>query len=267
MKIEKNIISDIPAFKQDIDNKKDLPYIPAKPLNNMCKSFFLYVVGSPGSGKTSTIQSLLTSHPSKKQPNKPKYFYKFWDNIFLISGSLQTLSNKFLKLLPDHKKYNEYSDELLQDIIDELSEGENDNNLIIIDDCIKSLKKSKIITACALNRRHLTHDKEQDGFGGLSLMILSQKFTLLDLSLRNACSHFMIYKTSNFTELKRIREEIMYDLNDDEFNEYIKKGWGKPYSFLFIELNKAKKDKYFIKFDKVVFEDSDDDEDYDSIEV
>jgi GTPase SAR1 family protein len=113
MKIERNKLSDIPAFKQDIDNKNDLPYIPAKPLDKMCKSFFLYVIGSPGSGKTSTNQSLLTSHPTKSQPNKPKYFYKFWDNIFLISGSLQTLSNKFLKLLPDHKKHNEYSDNLL----------------------------------------------------------------------------------------------------------------------------------------------------------
>lgn len=268
MKIEKNSISEIPAFKQDIDNKNDLPYIPAKPLDKMCKSFFLYVIGSPGSGKTSTIQSLLTSHPTKSQPNKPKYFYKFWDNIFLISGSLQTLSNKFLKLLPDHKKHNEYSDNLLEEIIDELREGENDNNLIIIDDCIKSLKKSKIITACALNRRHLTHDPEQDGFGGVSLLVISQKFTLLDLSLRNACSHFMIYKTSNFSELKRIREEIMYDLTDDEFNDYTKLGWKKPYSFLFIDLNKPKEDKYFIKFDKVIFDDNDDDEDFEeTIEV
>jgi hypothetical protein len=260
MRIEKNSISNIPAFIQSIDNKSDLPYIPKKPLDNMCKSFFLYVIGSPGSGKTSTIQSLLTSHPTKSQPNKPKYFYKFWDNIFLISGSLQTLSNQFLKLLPDHKKNNEYTDDLLQEIIDELKEGDNDNNLIIIDDCIKSLKKSKIITACALNRRHLTHDPEQDGFGGLSLMVISQKFTLLDLSLRNACSHFMIFKTSNFTELKRIKEEIMYDLTDDEFNQYIKIGWKKPYSFLFIDLNKPKKNKYYIIFDKIIFETDDEDD-------
>jgi len=268
MRIEKNSISNIPAFIQSIDNKSDLPYIPKKPLDNMCKSFFLYVIGSPGSGKTSTIQSLLTSHPTKSQPNKPKYFYKFWDNIFLISGSLQTLSNQFLKLLPDHKKNNEYTDDLLQEIIDELKEGENDNNLVIIDDCIKSLKKSKIITACALNRRHLTHDPEKDGFGGLSLMVISQKFTLLDLSLRNACSHFMIFKTSNFTELKRLKEEIMYDLTDDEFNQYIKIGWKKPYSFLFIDLNKPKKNKYYIKFDKVIFDTDDEDDLYDeTIEV
>jgi hypothetical protein len=267
MRIEKNSISNIPAFIQSIDNKSDLPYIPKKPLDNMCKSFFLYVIGSPGSGKTSTIQSLLTSHPTKSQPNKPKYFYKFWDNIFLISGSLQTLSNQFLKLLPDHKKNNEYTDDLLQEIIDELKEGDNDNNLIIIDDCIKSLKKSKIITACALNRRHLTHDPEQDGFGGLSLMVISQKFTLLDLSLRNACSHFMIFKTSNFTELKRIKEEIMYDLTDDEFNQYIKIGWKKPYSFLFIDLNKPKKNKYYIKFDKIIFDDDEDDFEDETIEI
>jgi hypothetical protein len=138
---------------------------------------------------------------------------------------------------------------------------------LIIDDCIKSLKKSKIITACALNRRHLTHNPDEEGFGGLALLVISQKFTLLDLSLRNACSHFMIYKTSNFSELKRIREEIMYDLTDNEFNDYTKLGWLKPYSFLFIDLNKPKENKYYIKFDKVIFDTDEDEEDFETIEI
>jgi len=243
MKIIKNQLSEIPPFKSKIDNLDDLPYIPQKPLNNMCKSFLLYVIGSPGSGKTSCIMSLLTSHPTKKQPNKPKYMYKLFDNIHLISASLQTLPKSFTKLLPDEKKHNKYSDDLLIDIIDTLQQGENENNLLVMDDCIKDLNRSKILSKVCLNRRHICQDEEQEGNAGLAIMIISQKFTLLNLEYRNACSHFIIFKISNFTELKRIREEIAYDLTDEEFNQLTKLAWKEKYSFLFIDLNKEKNNK------------------------
>ena len=258
MKIIKNDISNIPAYKSSIDDTKDLPYIPKKPLNNMCKSFLLYVIGSPGSGKTSTIMSLLTSHPTKKQPNKPKYFYKLFDNIHLINASLQTLPKSFTKLLPDEKKHNKYTDELLTDIVDTLQEGENENNLIVMDDVIKDLNRSRILSKVCLNRRHICQDEEQEGNAGLAIMIISQKFTLLNLEYRNAVSHFIIFKTSNANELKRIKEEICYDLEDYEFDTLTKMAWKDKYSFLFIDLNKNKNDKYFFRFDKVLFDDDDD---------
>ena len=69
MRIIKNKISEIPAFKSKIDDLKDLPYIPEEPLPK--KSFLLYINGSPASGKTSLMMSLLTSHPTKKSPLKP----------------------------------------------------------------------------------------------------------------------------------------------------------------------------------------------------
>jgi hypothetical protein len=78
----------------------------------------------------------------------------------------------------------------------------------------------------------------------------------------------MIYKTSNFSELRRLKEELMYDLTDEEFNQYTKLAWSKPYSFLFIDLNKPKEEKYYIKFDKVIFDNDDDDEEiFETIEV
>ena len=52
MKVLKNTkINYIPPVSMPIDNLSDLPYIPASPLP--AKSFALYVVGQPGSGKTS----------------------------------------------------------------------------------------------------------------------------------------------------------------------------------------------------------------------
>jgi hypothetical protein len=79
-------------------------------------------------------------------------------------------------------------------------------------------------------------------------------------------SHFILFKTSNASELKRIKEEIMYDLDDDEFNELTKLAWRDKYSFIFVDLNKPKNEKYYIKFDKVVFDNESEDEtiEYDS---
>jgi len=258
MKIIQNKISQIPAFKSQIDNTSDLPFIPHKPLP--VKSFLLYVIGSPGSGKTSLVMSLLTSHPSKKNKDKNLYYYKFFDNIHLISGSLQTLPQTFLKQLPDNKKHNKYDDELMEDIIENLKQSENENNLIVLDDVIKDLNRSKILSKIFLNRRHITHNENEDGQGGLSIITLSQKYSLLALEYRSAVSHLILFKTSNASELKRLKDEVMYDLDDDEFNQLTKLAWREKYSFIFIDLNKPKNEKYYIKFDKVIFDEDDDDE-------
>jgi Cdc6-like AAA superfamily ATPase len=231
MRIIKNKISEIPAFKSQIDNTSDLPFIPHKPLP--VKSFLLYINGSPGSGKTSLMMSLLTSHPSKKNKDKNLYYYKFFDNIHLISASLQTLPHSFLKQLPDEKKHNKYNDDLMEDIIENLKEGDNDNNLIVLDDVIKDLNRSKILSKIFLNRRHITH---------------------------NEISHLILFKISSAPELKRVREEVCYDLTEDEFKTLTKLAWKNKYDFLFIDLNKPKNDKYYIKFDKVIFDEDDDDE-------
>jgi hypothetical protein len=133
---------------------------------------------------------------------------------------------------------------------------------------IKDLNRSKILSKIFLNRRHITHNSEMEGQGGLAVIVLSQKFTLLNLEYRNAVSHFILFKTSNASELKRIKEEIMYDLDDDEFNELTKLAWKDKFSFIFVDLNKPKNEKYYIKFDKVVFDNDSEDEtiEYDSEE-
>ena len=258
MRIIKNKISEIPAFKSQIDNTSDLPFIPEKPLP--VKSFLLYVNGFPGSGKSSLMMSLLTSHPTKKNKDKNLYYYKFFDNIHLISGSLQTLPNSFLKQLPDNKKHNKYDDNKMINIIESLQQGDNDNNLIVLDDVIKDLNRSKILSKIFLNRRHITHNENTEGQGGLSIMVLSQKYSLLQLEYRNAISHLILFKISSAPELKRVKEEVMYDLDDDEFNQLTKLAWSKKYDFIFIDLNKPKNEKYYIKFDKVVFDEDNDDE-------
>ena len=237
-----NSLSKIPKAACDIDSCSDLAYKPKSPLP--AKSFCMYIVGSPGSGKTNLWQSLLLS-------KDPKYYTKFFDLVHLISGSLATLPKKVIKALPDERTSNQFSDELLTEIVQKLQSGPNTNNLIILDDVIKDLKRSKILSKVFLNRRHCTHDENQDKNGGLSIIVTSQKYTLLPLEQRTACSHAILFKSANRQEIDRIREEIMFDLEPAQQDTLLKEAWREPYSFLFIAINAPRDQKYFIKFDRV----------------
>ena len=251
MKIIENVISAIPRVPMDIDNLKDLPYIPISPLP--AKSFAMLICGAPGSGKTNLLMALLTSHSTKKK-FKPTYYFKFFDKIEFISASIATLPDNFLKQLPDEQKHNKFSDDLLIDIVNQMADGENDNNLLVLDDVIRDITRSKNLSKIYLNRRHLTHNKEEEGHGGMSIITTSQKFSLLPLEFRNAMSDVIVFKSSNSSEINRIVDELLYDLDKDQQKELLEMAWKDPYSFLYIKVNKPLKDKYYIKFDKVNFD-------------
>lgn len=252
MKVIKNELSQVPHIKMDIDDLKELPFIPKEPLPK--KSFAMYLVGSPASGKSNLLMALMSSHPTKSKPNKPLYYFKYFDRIELISGSLQTLPKKILSLLPDEQLHDHFNDELLQKLLEDMKQGENSNNLIILDDSVKDIVRSKTLSKCFLNRRHCTYNPENEGQGGLSIITASQKYNLLPLEIRCNQSHVILFKSSNKAEIECVTNELMSDLNKDEIKSLLEMAWREKYSFLMIDVNKPKEEKYYIKFDKVEFD-------------
>ena len=263
MKVLKNTkLNYIPPVNMPIDDLSDLPYIPASPLPP--KSFAMYIVGQPGSGKTSLWNSLLLSHPTKKNKTIPRMYYRFFDHVWLISPSMNTLPLSKLKL-KDERMFMKYNDDILDEILEEEREGENLNNVIILDDCIRDLSKSKNLCRTILNRRHQTQNNDEDGQSGLSIMITSQKYNGLPLYLRANISHIMVFQTKNRKELDALKDEVMADLTPKEQEDVLNLAWKDRYGFLFIDLNKKKEDRYYQNFNKIVFEDetTEDDEDDD----
>jgi len=245
MKTIDNKLSRIPKMPCDVDNLDDLPYIPIEPLP--VKSFAMYIVGSPGSGKTNILISLLTS-------KKPKYYLKFFDHIELISASMATLPSKFKSKLHDSQKHDKFSDEMIMKVVGKMKDGDNDNNLLVLDDVIRQITRSRVLSQIYLNRRHITHSEDKDENGGLSIMTVSQKYSLLPLEFRNAQSDFILFKSSNSMEVNKIKDELLHDLNKVEQDELLDMAWSKPYGFLYIKINKPRDEKYYINFDKVIFE-------------
>jgi hypothetical protein len=257
MKIEQNKkLSYIPLISQNVDNHSNLAYKVAEPLEAM--NSFSYIVGSAGSGKSSLFLALLCSHPTKKKPLEPRFYYKYFDKIYLCSNSLASLPLSKLNL-NEHRVHNKFSDEILKDIIEtEREDEENNNCLLVLDDCIKQLKKnSDELCKVILNRRHILTNPEGEGCAGLSVFILSQRYNELPLTFRCNTSSIYLFRTDNKKELDNIREELMSDLTKEQQNKVLKLAWNDRYSFLLIKNNKPTSERYFQRFNKIIINELD----------
>jgi len=247
--VKRSYLSEIPVVKSNVENDC-LPYVPFSPLP---KKGSLYICGSPASGKTTLMTSLLLSHPTRKSPKKPRYYYRYFDRVEMISNSIQTLPLKKFGL-PEEQVHNQYSDELLEEIIDDIHEDENYNSLILLDDCIRDLSRSKILTKTILNRRHCTHNASEENQASLSIWITSQKYNMLPLSLRCNMSHMIVFRTTNKAELTAIKDELMTDLNPTQQDDILKLAWDRPYGFLFIDVYSPRDKRYYSNFDLISVE-------------
>ena len=262
MKVIENLkLNNFELVKQNVDDLSNLPYIPTNPLEPI--NMFSFFVGASGSGKTSLVLQLLCSHPTKKHPEKSRAYYKYFDRIYLISASLQSLPLDKLNLNED-RIFNKYSDDLMKQIIEtEQEDDENNNVLIILDDVIKSLKNNKeadFLTKCILNRRHILNNPNKNGSAGLSIWIMSQKFNALPLIFRINCSSVYLLRsvTQNTKEKNCIKDELMADLSNEEQEQLFKTEKKKKYNFLLILNKKPKKERYYSNFNLVQFENDSD---------
>ena len=79
--------------------------------------------------------------------------------------------------VPKSQQFRQINDDIVDAILADLrSVKTNMNNMLILDDVIKDITGSKRLSHVFLNRRHITHDAEKEGSGGLSVMIVSQVY-------------------------------------------------------------------------------------------
>jgi hypothetical protein len=238
-------LSEVPRAPCQIDDLSDLPYVPEPPLP--AKSFAMYIVGAPGSGKSNLWQAMLVS-------KNPLYYRGLFDRIELVSGSLGTLADKVTDQLPSDQQYPYLNDDLLVEILENMKKdpencpNRNANTLLVLDDVIKDITRTKDLSKVFLNRRHVTHSHSKEGNGGLAIMVTSQKYNLLPLEFRGACDHVILFRTSNAKELRAITDELMQDLSPEQQRELMKDGWSKRYSFITVKLCEPTESRYYIKF-------------------
>ena len=198
-------------------------------INDLEKNFFLYIVGKPGSGKSTIISEMLLN---------PELLNNKFDFIFLFSPS----QIQDLQLSKDKNWFTDFSISKIFDIIEAINKLNKMNLeiLFIFDDMISLFKKYKTdtdLTKFIFNRRHLLQNN-----GKISIMITSQNYIMLPSHLRSNITHLLIFSL-NAKELITIIGDCSISLTLYEIKQLYK----NIYDFLYINLINGKIYKNFLE--------------------
>ena len=210
------VIIDIPL------EPKPKPPLPDK--NGFCIS----IVGPAGSGKTSVMLSMIKS--------KDGYRKRFHKIICVIpSSSLNSLKANPLEDLPDNQKFEELTEDNLDDIIGMIEENREEDllTLLLMDDVSQSLQDPHLLKKMMrlyLNRRHLK----------LSIMSIGHSLTgkgALPYTIRKNCSHLILFKPSSSLD---ILNTDFLNMKKEKFKELMDYVYQDPHDHLMIELSMNK---------------------------
>lgn len=186
------------------------------------KPFLMVISAKVASGKSTTLAFMLK-----------KIYNQYFDKVFFCSSNIHNQSITDIAYetihIPPHRLYDDFNESIMMEIKDEIQEDEDfkqSQYLLIIDDLPTELNKrnSKIVKQF-LKHRHLH----------LSIIITTQKLNLLNTSIRNNCSHFIVFKTNNKDERKSLAS--MVEISEDIFYEYLDYSTTQKYNFLFIDMS------------------------------
>ncbi len=205
-------------------NKPKDENLNLKELHPMLMKYFTNTlfIAPTGVGKTNLIINLL---------DRPRFYKNKFDKIILFSNTYHNDKIwKACKSIDEDNVYVDYSDEKLQEIVDEQRQAIEDeepiNTLIIFDDIIQQINKhSALINKLVMRNRHYY----------LTIWITTQKYSLVSPTIRNNISYDILFGIKN----KKEKEFIINELSDNISEEDFTKMWdyaldGKNYNFMVI---------------------------------
>ena len=227
-RVEKNILPDIP--------------------------FLLLIVGRVKSGKTIIINNLALSK---------RFYGDDFDSIIVISPTIY--SDPVNKYLAEEATFTfeQYSDELIDQLIEIIEEDDSDNKfLLILDDIVGNVKfkrnTSKIdkLTELATKYRHMGNGEKE---GKLSIIIATQQFKFISPIMRLNASGYIIGGHQSPAELKAMSEEmsVFTKGNPKKFYEIFNRSKKDNYDFLYLSLKDMKARRNFAE---ILNSDSEEDE-------
>jgi len=191
-------------------------------------------IAPTGVGKTNLIINLL---------DRPKFYKNKFDKVVLFSNTYYSDNIwKSCKSIDEENVHIDYSDDILEQIIEEQISSKDDdeplNTLIIFDDIIQQISKTKsLINKLIMRNRHYY----------LTIWITTQKYSLVSPTIRNNTSYFILFGIKNKKEKEFITNELSDNVDEEDFTKI----WnyaldGKNYNFLVISV-KDKPDKMYRK--------------------
>jgi hypothetical protein len=186
--------------------------------------FTMALISPTKSGKSTLIVNLLK--------NANFNYQEQFDEVYYISPTVgidDTLKSiyeddEIIKI--DDEDDLKFLDDILNDIVKRQKEKpkeERKHVLIILDDCLDYLKKSKRLDSLPSYSRHYK----------ITIILTTQVYNALPLKLRKNASCYVMSKIYNNKDFQNIEEEIGANFN--EFKEHYNEATKEKYNFLYID--------------------------------
>lgn len=210
-------------------------------LSNMNKYFAAAVVGSPGSGKTSLVYSLISSPQAFKQ-----VFDKIY--IFMPPNSRASLGdNVVLDTIDPSQIYDELNIQTLEEVFSIVERNRENNlkSLIVFDDVQGDFKgrTEKLLIKMVQNRRH----------NKLSMILIAQNYNTIPKKARAGLSDLFLFNITP-AEWEHVHKEHAGYINQQTIsaiiNHYHKKIQTEPKLFMYMH---APRRKIFMGWNEVSF--------------
>lgn len=199
-------------------------------------------------GKSTAILNLLL-RPYDDTDEQGKNFYKNnfeGKNIYIVNPSLQ-FDDKYAALIkakriPEGNIYTEYDEDAMMALYDrirehydeEVEKGKIEPKLVILDDCAAYLKDKQhgFISRVAANGRHL----------GISLLVTSQKYTAINVMLRENATGLILWECSNL-QMSVIQEDHCI-CEKKKFEKMFRDSTKEKHSFFVINYSKPMQERF-----------------------
>jgi hypothetical protein len=201
------------------------------------------IIGKPGQGKTTFVQSLF----SNKNGLRGKYSKIY---LFCPPRSRDSMLDGPLNQLDEERIYDELDYDNLEEVM-EICKMENDNKVktklkfcLIFDDMgayLKNKSTLKLFNELMMNRRHMR----------ISVIFLVQTFYSVSREMRRLFSNFFIFKV-NKRALTEIFDEILEEQNKELINDIAKIVYDEPHTFLYINSDNG---RMFKNWDEIIVND------------
>jgi len=222
--------------------------------------FFITIIGSVRAGKSLLWMNLCLNQKFK--------YRDLFDVKILISST--AYNDKMTKpaLTEFDFVFSDYSEDLLDEIIDMIENDETDNKyLVVFEDIIGSVQfkrsgKVDKITSLITKYRHIGNGEVE---GKLSIIVVTQYFKHLNAIARlNASAYFLMGNSPN-SELKKMSESLsVFGGSEKEFIKYYNESKKVKFDFMYLNVPNL---EIWRNFDKLLWSQDDQYKDKEEIET
>lgn len=209
-------------------------------------AFNMGIVAPPRAGKSNLIMNLLLNPDFYY--NKKKAPFSYFDEIYYVSPTspfdfttknmLPKLDNIIIVSDPDEIASFDVILEQLQREQSEADEEERKKILIVYDDCVGILEKSKKLQQLSTKFRHYS----------MSIITVSQSYRRIPLTMRNCWTALIVFDLKNEKEFGKIHDEFTGSIPNSE--ALIKQIVKKRFDFFYFNIERQ---QMYHNFEKLMW--------------